>query len=218
MDDLDAIKHAQMIADTAHIAPARGHIYVVQSVGQRPVKIGFTSRDDISVRIAGLQTGNPHLLRLLTTTRATFEDERIVHKTFAVERMCGEWFALSARVQRFIEVLSSCGVPLALEEALALDAPMPEEWMGLLVRETEIPALFNLEKVATMIDARKRGDGPPVYRMIPWGPRSFTRLMLLSEVVKWLRERKLFYRLDRRRLNELAIAVRDLDEAESAPA
>lgn len=181
MDELDAIKRGKEISQRFTIGPTRGHLYVVQSVGQTPVKIGFTSRDDILVRVAGLQTGNPHLLRVLATTRATFEDEHIVHKAFAAERMCGEWFDLSPRVQTFIDALPSVGVPLALEEAQSLDAPAPTEWMGLLVRETEIPALFNLKRVVTMIEARKRGDGPPIFRMIPWGPKSATRLILLSE-------------------------------------
>lgn len=211
----EAAEHNRMIAEAPEIGPTRGWVYAVQATGQAPVKIGFTSHDDIGVRLAGLQTGNPNLLQVLATTRATVEDERIVHKAFTAERMCGEWFQLSARVQTFIDHLPSVGVPLALAEALLIGAPMPVEWMGLAVQETRAHLLFCLRKDSTLYAARKAGGGPSIYRQYEMRKAgSFMRFYLVSEVKRWLVEQKIPHRLNNARLAELTLTIAELAEVD----
>ncbi|MGW7603188.1 GIY-YIG nuclease family protein [Streptomyces antimycoticus] len=67
-----------------------GRLYVIGSVADRRVKIG-TSRDPEG-RLAELQIGNPHPLRILITFAGGGALERLVHDRLHRFRACGEWF------------------------------------------------------------------------------------------------------------------------------
>lgn len=62
-----------------------------------PIKIGF-SLIDPTLRILGLQTGNPYRLSLLASFRATLSAERAIHRDFARWRLEGEWFRRNDRL------------------------------------------------------------------------------------------------------------------------
>lgn len=193
-------------------SPTQGRIYVIQSSGHAAVKIGFTSREDVATRLAALQTGNPHLLRVLASAPATTADERIVHGVFATERMAGEWFDLSPRLQVFIDLLGHRGLSSALAEATQHGEPEPRDWQNLLVRETHTGVVFSLRIRETIAEARKVGNGPQVFRSTPAKfPGSFTRLYVVTEVSRWLRAQKIPHRLDRDALSRLTIRERVAD-------
>lgn len=71
-------------------------IYFVQIGEDGPVKIGWAR--DVKRRLAQLQTGQPHKLRLLGQIPGGLTAERKVHEKLAAHRMTGEWFQPSTPV------------------------------------------------------------------------------------------------------------------------
>jgi hypothetical protein len=87
------------------------YIYLLSSSGF--FKIGVAN--DVSSRIASLQTGNPHPIKLISCygfQNAEFV-ERALHQKYSNERLRGEWFNLSDKHIDEFEVLCSMlgGVP-----------------------------------------------------------------------------------------------------------
>jgi len=72
--------------------------YFIQGVPMSPVKIGKTL--DIKKRLASLQTGNPHELRVLCALEG--DREREMHEMFSSDRICGEWFCWSPEMESFL--------------------------------------------------------------------------------------------------------------------
>lgn len=102
--------------DAAFTALGReGTIYVIQALPGTPIKIGFTRFENAKSRVAELQTGNPHPLRVLVTARGRPDHERAAHIALAAHRLTGEWFAWSPATERFVVALA-----LGIDEALAL--------------------------------------------------------------------------------------------------
>ncbi len=54
------------------------------------VKIGRTA--NVPARVAGMQTGCPHDLRILAILEGEKKEERELHRRFASKRLRGEWF------------------------------------------------------------------------------------------------------------------------------
>ncbi len=72
--------------------PRGGVVYFIQDSVTAAVKIGFClKRPD--KRLAALQTGNSNPLRLLGHVPGSERDERRLHRTFAPQRLQGEWFS-----------------------------------------------------------------------------------------------------------------------------
>lgn len=67
-----------------------GLLYYIESEGQNAVKIGFAN--DLGMRLAGLQTGNPCKLRVRWTQRATREVEAALHAYLKPFRINREWY------------------------------------------------------------------------------------------------------------------------------
>lgn len=89
-------------------------IYIIQA-GEidGPVKIGWTTNNPFA-RMAELQTGNPHRLRLIAFLEGCHPDnERLFHRLLEADRMVGEWFRCSDLVRGLIKAV-------ALEQAGAL--------------------------------------------------------------------------------------------------
>lgn len=72
--------------------------YFVQGPPLSPVKIGKAI--DVKQRMASLQTGTPHELRLLRTLEGDREAE--MHQRFADDRIRGEWFRWSPSIETFV--------------------------------------------------------------------------------------------------------------------
>jgi hypothetical protein len=68
--------------------------------GSGLVKIGYSRNVDKRMQV--LATGSPRPLRVLLTIPGTRSDEGAFHEMFKAEHMRGEWFRLSARIERFI--------------------------------------------------------------------------------------------------------------------
>jgi hypothetical protein len=77
-------------------------IYFIESGRLGPIKIGFTKYDSVTARVSQLQTAHPHELTLLFAMKGGLEREAEMHRTFAPERMRGEWFRSSQRLLGFI--------------------------------------------------------------------------------------------------------------------
>lgn len=69
-------------------------IYIIKAVGTNLYKIGYTSRNDFSLRLNELQntTASPHYLELLLLIDGSEEDEKTIHRALSKFRVSGEWF------------------------------------------------------------------------------------------------------------------------------
>jgi hypothetical protein len=85
-----------------------GLVYVLQAPPLMAVKIGFTrkSRREMHWRVKGIQTGCPYPLKVLARVKALPSQEREAHKLLAADRLTGEWFDWTPRVQAFVAALS----------------------------------------------------------------------------------------------------------------
>jgi hypothetical protein len=88
----DVVKGELVTVDYTPSVPTfgKGHVYVIEDgLG---IKIGHTT-GELSVRINGLQTGNPRLLTVIAVISPAGEDvEAHLHRQFAAWRVRGEWF------------------------------------------------------------------------------------------------------------------------------
>lgn len=78
--------------------------YVIQGAPLSPVKIGRAS--DIDSRLRSLQTGSPHELRVLLVLEGDVESE--LHVRFKDDRINGEWFRWSKKIESFISEKNKC--------------------------------------------------------------------------------------------------------------
>lgn len=77
-------------------------IYFIEAVGANAVKIGFTEQKPED-RLAALQTGCPHPLRLMGVMDGDVAEERRLHARFKRLRTTGEWFKLDDEL-RFLAI------------------------------------------------------------------------------------------------------------------
>ncbi len=80
--------------------PGDQHTYVVEAIGQNMVKIGKTA--DIWPRLAAMQTGCPHELRLVVWLAGDVES--CLHQCLAAHRVRGERFEYVGEVDRLIGI------------------------------------------------------------------------------------------------------------------
>lgn len=67
-----------------------GRIYLIAAEGTQFVKIGYS--ENPIFRLAELQTGCPHFLRIVDTWQGDIEAERRIHNRLKSYRGMGEWF------------------------------------------------------------------------------------------------------------------------------
>lgn len=85
---------------------SNGFVYVVGRGEQGdPVKIGWSGTPE--KRLKELQTGSPHLLRLLDRHPGPDDLETFLHDRFAPLRLHGEWFLIEDAVSRIAEAVRS---------------------------------------------------------------------------------------------------------------
>ena len=77
-------------------------IYFITQEDRKYVKIGFTSVP-ISLRLKGLQTGNPHKLSVIDTMDGGVQSERNLHKLFSEDHYSGEWFVYSDSIKEYLQ-------------------------------------------------------------------------------------------------------------------
>ena len=93
-----------------------GFIYCIGTIKDDPVKIGFTMRENLRLRVQELQTAYPYELHLLSWIRGSMKDEQKIHAFLDAHRLSGEWFdrepalALMNRLVRLLPPLS-CSKP-----------------------------------------------------------------------------------------------------------
>lgn len=82
----------------------KGYIYFIRAGCDPFIKIGLSV--NVKTRLAEIQVGNHRELALLTSIAVNdfYEVESLVHKVFARDRGCGEWFKESPQLLRVIEV------------------------------------------------------------------------------------------------------------------
>ena len=79
------------------------YVYFVQEGDAGPIKIGRASRAE--ARLARIQTGSSHELRLLCAVPGASVLERSFHVAFARDRLRGEWFRPTPELLRLVREL-----------------------------------------------------------------------------------------------------------------
>lgn len=82
-----------------------GTIYVLQALPILPVKIGFTRARALRHRVTSIQTGVPYPLKVIARAKGLPAHEREVHAVLASDRLSGEWFDWTPRVQAFVQAM-----------------------------------------------------------------------------------------------------------------
>lgn len=82
-----------------------GFIYFIACEPMEAVKIGFTGGNPLT-RLAALQTGSPAPLKLLCYVRGTQDEERRLHRTFALLGIHREWFRHECTLRDFTGYLT----------------------------------------------------------------------------------------------------------------
>lgn len=78
-----------------------GHVYVIQAEHGGPVKVGRAR--DPRKRLASIQTGSPHRLRIIGLIVGGAWMERDLHARLADHRMMGEWFEWNEAVRAVLD-------------------------------------------------------------------------------------------------------------------
>lgn len=122
MDEAAIRRRAADIAAKVRARTIPGLIYVIQGLEDGPVKIGYVSEPQLlTLRVSSLQCGNPYPLRVLATAVGFMRDEQRLHKLFKAERLTGEWFSYSKRLQVFVAQIGA-KMPLEIATDAALKA------------------------------------------------------------------------------------------------
>lgn len=82
--------------------PGKAYIYAIQC--NKFVKIGQSV--DVQKRLAGLQTSNPYPLSLLGAVKAPSDLEFAIHKYLESFRERLEWFRMTKRVMRVVNLIA----------------------------------------------------------------------------------------------------------------
>lgn len=115
-------------------------IYFVRRVGTLgPVKIGFTN--DLSSRLATLNTATPEKMEVLCTVPGGPELEGYLHSAFSSSRINGEWFELGDDLQRMIDLLGKVGVGALPAGAAGISEGIRREHAG-NVTDVELAGLL----------------------------------------------------------------------------
>lgn len=79
-----------------------GCIYFIQAENGGLVKIGYTENLDKRFRI--IQAHSPERMRIIGKIKGSRSTEEEIHSKFARDRRHGEWFELSERLMKLIEI------------------------------------------------------------------------------------------------------------------
>jgi hypothetical protein len=95
---------AGTVLDSLHTTQI-GCVYVINAIGTKHYKIGFSSTPGTDDRIRNMQTGNAHELECILEL-PTFHYryiEKFLHIVFKSKRIRGEWFKLNKADLKMIE-------------------------------------------------------------------------------------------------------------------
>ena len=85
-------EHARTLVSHVSERPdLTGSVYFVEATGTSRVKVGWTQGPVVKRRSA-LQTGSSFPLDVVAAFPGSREDEQLVHRLFARQRVAGEWF------------------------------------------------------------------------------------------------------------------------------
>jgi hypothetical protein len=81
-------------------------LYIIEMLAEdRPVKVGIAT--DVRGRLWNMQCNTPFEVRIIATADAHHTLEETLHKFLAEDRIRGEWFRRSPRVNGLIEAINS---------------------------------------------------------------------------------------------------------------
>lgn len=92
-----------MADDEDASAPPVERIYAIEGGGYVKIGISFSPED----RIAALQTGNPHQLRLVGSIPGSKTIEKAIHALLQDSGKHGEWFEPTDEVGRVVDIIAS---------------------------------------------------------------------------------------------------------------
>lgn len=77
-------------------------IYFAQVNGDGPIKIGFTSKPWLNLRMKSLRTFCPYPIAVLGVMPGEASQERALHRRFKLCKVRGEWFRPEPELVQFI--------------------------------------------------------------------------------------------------------------------
>ena len=87
-------------------------VYFVQSLDK--IKVGFTS--NITHRIKGLRSANPHGVILIGTVHGDKNHEKKIHKVLKDHNVVGEWFKDCEEVREYIDKILNDGIKVKYKQ------------------------------------------------------------------------------------------------------
>lgn len=98
--------------------PKPGFVYFIGNIQYKILKIGFTSRADISKRIKELQTGSAFILSLFKSIKANTTIEKLYHSALYRYSLNAnsEWFRLCLDTAYFCQLSDDIISQLTLDE------------------------------------------------------------------------------------------------------
>lgn len=99
----DRQREARLEGRTMRRLEPAGHVYFVESLPSRAIKIGWAT--DVLKRMETAQVFSVERLRLVGVLLGSRDDERRIHERFAAQRIRGEWFRRSYDLSALMLVL-----------------------------------------------------------------------------------------------------------------
>ena len=74
-----------------------GCVYFMKHVGLDPIKVGYSTNNTPTKRLAQFKVYAPYGVELICYERSSMalDAEQIIHEKFADKRLVGEWFSLT---------------------------------------------------------------------------------------------------------------------------
>lgn len=82
------------------VSDKKGYVYVIGNLDKKICKIGFSEKP--KERIKSIQTGCPHLLKIILLFEAEKYTETKLHHKYARYKLSGEWFLIDGTLKESI--------------------------------------------------------------------------------------------------------------------
>ena len=82
------------------VSNKKGYVYVIGNLNEKICKIGFSQKP--KERLKGIQTGCPHILKIILLFEAEKYTETKLHHKYSKYKLSGEWFLIDGELEKSI--------------------------------------------------------------------------------------------------------------------